>query len=246
MEEQEETQNPEEREPDPASDLPEHASEPASSAQGAAPKASKRAGGGIAWLAMLLALGAAGLSGWLWWQDWRGEQPPQSQEPDFKARIAVLEEDLRAQSAATERLHDEAERLGSSVDRAVADAAQALDERLTALEARHDELDEAAGKDLDDCLDRAALESVLAVISLAGEQADVLMSRLSKDLDKLASTVDGLETRVAENEAATPSFTGIDRRLADARLDRKSTRLNSSHVAISYAVFCLNKKRKTP
>src|SRR5690625_6936081 len=26
--------------------------------------------------------------------------------------------------------------------------------------------------------------------------------------------------------------------------DRKSTRLNSSHVAISYAVFCLNKKRE--
>src|SRR5207253_10965287 len=29
-----------------------------------------------------------------------------------------------------------------------------------------------------------------------------------------------------------------------ARLDRKSTRLNSSHVAISYAVFCLKKKKK--
>src|SRR5437870_7239104 len=28
-------------------------------------------------------------------------------------------------------------------------------------------------------------------------------------------------------------------------LDRKSTRLNSSHVAISYAVFCLKKKTKT-
>src|SRR5437870_9544981 len=27
-------------------------------------------------------------------------------------------------------------------------------------------------------------------------------------------------------------------------LDRKSTRLNSSHVAISYAVFCLKKKRE--
>src|SRR5690606_41533299 len=27
-------------------------------------------------------------------------------------------------------------------------------------------------------------------------------------------------------------------------LDRKSTRLNSSHVKISYAVFCLKKKRK--
>src|SRR5207249_10348137 len=28
------------------------------------------------------------------------------------------------------------------------------------------------------------------------------------------------------------------------RLDRKSTRLNSSHVSISYAVFCLKKKNK--
>src|SRR5690625_6092878 len=28
------------------------------------------------------------------------------------------------------------------------------------------------------------------------------------------------------------------------RPDRKSTRLNSSHVAISYAVFCLKKKNK--
>src|SRR5690349_24213014 len=28
-------------------------------------------------------------------------------------------------------------------------------------------------------------------------------------------------------------------------IDRKSTRLNSSHVEISYAVFCLKKKKKT-
>src|SRR5437868_8798886 len=28
------------------------------------------------------------------------------------------------------------------------------------------------------------------------------------------------------------------------RQDRKSTRLNSSHVSISYAVFCLKKKKK--
>src|SRR5690242_14647027 len=28
------------------------------------------------------------------------------------------------------------------------------------------------------------------------------------------------------------------------RLDRKSTRLNSSHMSISYAVFCLKKKKK--
>src|SRR6266511_1113756 len=30
-----------------------------------------------------------------------------------------------------------------------------------------------------------------------------------------------------------------------SRLDRKSTRLNSSHVKISYAVFCLKKKKIT-
>src|SRR5258707_8608391 len=32
---------------------------------------------------------------------------------------------------------------------------------------------------------------------------------------------------------------------ADARRDRKSTRLNSSHANISYAVFCLKKKTIT-
>src|SRR5690349_22523822 len=35
------------------------------------------------------------------------------------------------------------------------------------------------------------------------------------------------------------------RRRVLARRDRKSTRLNSSHVEISYAVFCLKKKKKT-
>src|SRR5689334_24638136 len=35
------------------------------------------------------------------------------------------------------------------------------------------------------------------------------------------------------------------RRRADPGLDRKSTRLNSSHSSISYAVFCL-KKKKSP
>src|SRR5439155_3030486 len=42
----------------------------------------------------------------------------------------------------------------------------------------------------------------------------------------------------------------VDRRARDVlvpvlTIDRKSTRLNSSHVAISYAVFCLKKKKKT-
>src|SRR5438034_7916253 len=34
------------------------------------------------------------------------------------------------------------------------------------------------------------------------------------------------------------------RMIGEAPLDRKSTRLNSSHTVISYAVFCLKKKKK--
>src|SRR5438874_12103015 len=36
----------------------------------------------------------------------------------------------------------------------------------------------------------------------------------------------------------------VDRIVCHVYADRKSTRLNSSHVEISYAVFCLKKKKK--
>src|SRR2546430_12972593 len=39
------------------------------------------------------------------------------------------------------------------------------------------------------------------------------------------------------------AFKPRTRRRKRARLDRKSTRLNSSHSQISYAVFCLKKKK---
>src|SRR5207253_10497202 len=39
-------------------------------------------------------------------------------------------------------------------------------------------------------------------------------------------------------------FLGGSHTLNDKKTDRKSTRLNSSHVAISYAVFCLKKKKQ--
>src|SRR5437899_9886191 len=42
----------------------------------------------------------------------------------------------------------------------------------------------------------------------------------------------------------TTSRTPSTRRMAAAMRDRKSTRLNSSHLGISYAVFCLKKKKK--
>src|SRR5437660_4063735 len=42
---------------------------------------------------------------------------------------------------------------------------------------------------------------------------------------------------------AQPFTPSIPSSMAEG-IDRKSTRLNSSHVAISYAVFCLKKKKK--
>src|SRR2546430_2791855 len=41
-----------------------------------------------------------------------------------------------------------------------------------------------------------------------------------------------------------PSGRGVTQESPRRRGDRKSTRLNSSHSQISYAVFCLKKKKK--
>src|SRR6266496_6224804 len=57
------------------------------------------------------------------------------------------------------------------------------------------------------------------------------------------SLVTDAMTELAATQVPFPDTGDIDtdlRRLA--RSDRKSTRLNSSHVEISYAVFCLKKK----
>src|SRR5437773_7531167 len=42
---------------------------------------------------------------------------------------------------------------------------------------------------------------------------------------------------------ARPEGSRLLRVLAQEMTDRKSTRLNSSHITISYAVFCLKKKK---
>src|SRR5690554_7698301 len=77
-------------------------------------------------------------------------------------------------------------------------------------------------------------------------------ARLVRDLDALTNPRE--QHGVVANHIPTPdgrksdgfivthaghAFTPID------RADRKSTRLNSSHVRISYAVFCLKKKNRT-
>src|SRR5207249_6198659 len=58
-----------------------------------------------------------------------------------------------------------------------------------------------------------------------------------------AARTAGGKSAPAATPAATARWTILaTNRLAVAAGDRKSTRLNSSHVSISYAVFCLKKK----
>src|SRR2546421_9335763 len=52
-----------------------------------------------------------------------------------------------------------------------------------------------------------------------------------------------LVERVEHPDRVTLAGTAYNGRVGHAR-DRKSTRLNSSHDQISYAVFCLKKKKK--
>src|SRR5437588_5012291 len=56
---------------------------------------------------------------------------------------------------------------------------------------------------------------------------------------------DGAETQGADHRHHPGRrWRGRQRRGLASRGDRKSTRLNSSHTVISYAVFCLKKKKK--
>src|SRR5690606_40953323 len=60
---------------------------------------------------------------------------------------------------------------------------------------------------------------------------------------------DGLSLKATNNDGQPPhtilfsQYHSIIIGLGDGMGDRKSTRLNSSHVKISYAVFCLKKKK---
>src|SRR5438067_13536701 len=57
-------------------------------------------------------------------------------------------------------------------------------------------------------------------------------------LGRVRMVVPGRTRVVTSQHSEGPPYGGA----ATSQLDRKSTRLNSSHVSISYAVFCLKKK----
>src|SRR5690242_20904197 len=75
-------------------------------------------------------------------------------------------------------------------------------------------------------------EHLLAVLD--GARAGHHYQLVAADLD-----VADLDDRIGRLEFAA----GVLPALGDPCEDRKSTRLNSSHMSISYAVFCLKKKK---
>src|SRR5436853_5762760 len=82
-----------------------------------------------------------------------------------------------------------------------------------------------------DRLERAAGEPAVALV---GEAEGHEVRGLDR-VDELAVVLDQ-RRRLLEQLA-------VDRQGDGGSLDRKSTRLNSSHLGISYAVFCLKKKK---
>src|SRR3712207_7321160 len=74
------------------------------------------------------------------------------------------------------------------------------------------------------------------------EQIAAESERLAAEQAKQAERTKALEERAKQLEEEQERVEA-DRRAVRER-DRKSTRLNSSHANISYAVFCLKKKTK--
>src|SRR2546430_11757371 len=63
------------------------------------------------------------------------------------------------------------------------------------------------------------------------------------DAETIAGALYDFATHPEMRDAVKTEFTHIQGCVAKSYRDRKSTRLNSSHSQISYAVFCLKKKK---
>src|SRR3712207_8566479 len=75
------------------------------------------------------------------------------------------------------------------------------------------------------------------VTSDAGSAADAFVR------STVACRLEDVEELVRELEADQRGMPVLLRQYLKLNADRKSTRLNSSHANISYAVFCLKKKK---
>src|SRR5690554_7170975 len=96
-------------------------------------------------------------------------------------------------------------------------------------------------------LDSWTLSQSIVVFSVCALVIAIAGTRITRVVDQLADRTGlGEATAGAVLLGAATSLSGsvLSVTAAYRGQDRKSTRLNSSHVRISYAVFCLKKKTK--
>src|SRR5689334_24151966 len=88
--------------------------------------------------------------------------------------------------------------------------------------------------------------STTQIYTLSLHDALPISSGMSEYFRIYANTVDGhLSNRTVCVDGGPGKWEMVSPKLIiSGALDRKSTRLNSSHSSISYAVFCLKKKKK--
>src|ERR1039458_7611539 len=97
-------------------------------------------------------------------------------------------------------------------------------------------------------LRQPSLNLQIAKAYLAGTDSGVATRTWQAALDALVETKHGPTQERWLRAAKDKALDGIRHKTiietqAENLLDRKSTRLNSSHLGISYAVFCLKKKK---
>src|SRR5688572_30942699 len=67
--------------------------------------------------------------------------------------------------------------------------------------------------------------------------------KVTEAYEKVLGGLFMVKTELADGRVISDSYS-YGKRYSQKIIDRKSTRLNSSHSQISYAVFCLKKKKK--
>src|SRR5690625_5960304 len=150
------------------------------------------------------------------------------------------------------------------IQRELADLSDEYNEIITENELKDEELIEAKSR-IDELLQEVEKSKAnIGLIQRYRAQINQLQAERKVMFTRADSLVKANERLMAERDSTTVALFDSQRKidslsldnielskrigkamLVTARnLDRKSTRLNSSHVAISYAVFCLKKKKK--
>src|SRR5690554_7541112 len=132
------------------------------------------------------------------------------------AKMLALETKVKQKETALSQRYEEYQRKKKEVDT----VRENLDVQLELVERKSEELER---------MHKQQVEQLESISGMSAEEAkEMLMESLKAE---------------AKTEAMSYINDIMDEAKINANKDRKSTRLNSSHVRISYAVFCLKKKK---